>query len=220
LQALDWRLIEAGGGWLRLGSLVTLAELESAEVLLGPAGDLLRQAAHQAGPNTYRNAATLGGLIGGRPAVSELLAALLVLGAELELVGGERAACALAAYLSGAAHINELIAGVRLPWPLVGAGAAQAIGRTPADLPIVHVAAWAGPDGVRVAAGGVGARVMRLAPAEAVLAADPAAPAAAAEATMEALDPPGDFRGSTAYRRAMVGVLLPRVLAACGAVEA
>lgn len=218
LQALDWRAISTDAGWLRLGSLVTLAELEAAEVVNGAAGDLLRQAAHRAGPNTHRNAATLGGLIGGRPAASDLLAALLVLGAELELAGAEHSTCPLETYLAGQAQ--GLIAAVRVSWPQAGAGAAQAIGRTPADAPIVHVAVWAGPAGVRVSAGGVGPRVVRLTAAEAALKAAPTALAAAVEAALASVNPVGDFRGTAEYRRAMVGVLLRRALAACIGSEA
>ena len=44
---------------------------------------LLQKAIHQAGPNTYRNAATIGGVCASRLADSELLAALLVLEADL-----------------------------------------------------------------------------------------------------------------------------------------
>jgi CO/xanthine dehydrogenase FAD-binding subunit len=218
LQALTWREIAVADGWLRLGSLVTLAEIESSAVVAGPASDLLRQAAHRAGPNTFRNAATVGGLIASRPAVSDLLAVLLVLGAELELAGAETATCPLEAYPSS--PLPGLIAAVRVPWPLAGAGALEAVGRTPADAPIVHVAAWAGPAGVRVAAGGVGPRVLRLAAAEAALAAAPDVLAAAVGATMSSVDPVGDFRGTAEYRRAMVGVLLRRALAACIGSEA
>ncbi len=218
LQALTWREIAVDDGWLRLGSLVTLAEIESSATVAGPAGDLLRQAAHRAGPNTFRNAATVGGLIASRPAISDLLAALLVLGAKLELAGAETSTCPLESYLSNPPQ--GLIATVRVPWPLAGAGALKAIGRTPADAPIVHVAAWTGPAGLRLAAGGVGSQVARLAEAEAVLAADPAASEAAAEAAMAAVEPPGDFRGTAEYRRAMLGVLLRRALAACRRPEA
>lgn len=210
LQALDWRRIDTLPGWLRLGSLVTLAELAQAEHLTGPAGELLRRAAYRAGPNTFRNAATLGGLIGARPASSELLAVLLVLAAELELAGDSLETLSLEAFLGAP---RGLIAAVRLPWPSAGAGAAHAIGRTPADAPIVHVAAWAGPGGTRLAAGGVGPRVMRLPGAERALALGLEA-AAAATAVLE---PRGDFRGSAEYRRAMLGVLVRRALQDCGA---
>ncbi|MCC6190359.1 MAG: hypothetical protein IT318_15120 [Anaerolineales bacterium] len=134
---------------------------------------------------------------------------MLALGAELELAGEAPETVALDAYLD---EPRGLIAAVRLPWPQAGAGGAHAIGRTPADTPIVHVTAWAGADGTRLAAGGVGARVARLARAEQALAQGVEAAVSAAAA----LEPPGDFRGSAEYRRAMLGVLLRRVLRDCG----
>ena len=217
LQGLSWRAIEARAGHLHVGSLVTLAELEASEVVVGAAGDLLRQAAHHAGPNTLRNAATLGGLIGSRPPVSELLAALLVLGAQVELAEAPGATLPLEDYLIQAPA--GLVAAVSVPWPAAGTGAAEAIGRTPADMPIVHAAAWIGPGGTRVAAGGVGVHVTRLAGVEAALATTPDDHAAAVTATA-GLEPPADFRGSAEYRRAMIGVLVRRVLAAAAGVEA
>ncbi|MCC7361555.1 MAG: FAD binding domain-containing protein [Anaerolineales bacterium] len=217
LQALGWRAIQAQPGRLRLGSLVTLTDLETSPVVMGAAGDLLRQAARHAGPNTHRNVATLGGLVAGRPAVSELLAALLVLGAQVELAGPSASVVPLEDYLSQAP--GGLLCALLVPWPGAGSGAAEAIGRTPADAPIVHVAAWVGPGGARLAAGGVGRHVTRLAAVETALALAPGDQATAAAAAA-VLEPPADFRGSTEYRRAMISVLVRRVLAAAAGLEA
>jgi probable selenate reductase FAD-binding subunit len=217
LQELQWRTISAEANWLRLGSLATLADVASADLLLGAAGDLLRQAALRAGPNTYRNAATLGGLIASRPEASELLAALLVLRAELVLAGSPPESVPLEQYL---AEPRGLIEAIRLPWPQEGRGAAQSIGRTPADTPIVHVVAWVAGADARLAAGGVGPQVLRLTQAEQIWEGGAGEAAAAAEAAVAEVAPQGDFRGSAEYRQAMLGVLVKRALAQCAAMEA
>jgi carbon-monoxide dehydrogenase medium subunit len=74
--------------------------------------------------------------------------------------------------------------------------------------------AWAGPQGVRVAAGGIGPHVMRLTQVEQVVAGGLNSESIeGAVAATTALIPLPDFRGSTEYRRAMLGVLVRRVLA-------
>ena len=79
-----------------------------------------------------------------------------------------------------------------------GVTAAARTGRTPGDSPIVAAVARRGPDGfVRLAASGVAATP--------VLVED-----------HEALDPSGDFRGSSAYRRHLASVLAGRVLTEVG----
>jgi CO/xanthine dehydrogenase FAD-binding subunit len=79
-----------------------------------------------------------------------------------------------------------------------GRGAAERVARTPADDPIVAAVARVGDDGeVRLALCGVGNRPVLLFPSD-----------------LDTLAPPGDFRGSAAYRREMAALLTRRVLAA------
>ena len=92
LQDLGINQIESAGDRLRIGAMVTLSGLsEYIEKEQGTAAatPLLRKAIQQAGPNTYRNAATLGGVIASRLPDSELLAAMLVLDAVLTLQTGK-----------------------------------------------------------------------------------------------------------------------------------
>lgn len=215
LQSLDLRGIKIDDGKLRIGATTTLADIVESEILSGNAGQLLRDAAHRAGPNTYRNAATAGGLIASRPPVSELLTAWLVLDAQLELAGAEPASRPLADYFAGASA-EGLIVGVSLAWPATGVGAAHHVARTPSDSPIVHVTAWAGKSGVRVAAGGMGVRTVRLSQVEQAVAAGlTEATVEAAVGAVEAIMPLTDFRGSAEYRRAMLSVLVRRALRNC-----
>ncbi len=211
------------GRVLRLGAMVRLADLDA---FLAPLSDLqgaaalVRAAIHCAGPNTYRHAATVGGVIASRLSDSEFLAALLALGTTVNLRLPSPETLSLAAYLADDDQPPGLITEIDVYWPQ-GRGAAERVARTPADYPIVSVTLWR-PDGgaARLAATGIGPRPMRLREAEAALgdgtalavAATAEAVAAAAEAARAAARHPGDFRGDAAYRAEMAAVLTRRVL--------
>ncbi len=174
---------------------------------------LLRQAIYQAGPNTYRNAATLGGTIASRLPDSELLAALLVLEATLMLHSPDLGEMPLADYLEAEERPFGLISAISIPWE-TGQGASERVARTPRDYPIVSVTCWQPKDGaVRLAATGLAERPLRLTAAEAKLAngLTPDAIAQAAQAAQDAVTHPGDFRGDAAYRAEMAAVLTARV---------
>jgi len=213
LQALGLNQVQQTQDQLRVGATLTLAKLSQwlAENA-GPTGpaELLQQVIHLAGPNTYRHAATLGGVIASRLPDSELLAALLVLEAALELQTPELATRSLADYLMAAERPSGLITHVVIPWGN-GRGVSERIARTPADYPIVSVTGWQ-PDSanLRLAATGIAARPVRLTAAEAALAAGNTM--TAVQAAQSACQHPGDFRGDAAYRAEMTAVLTRRVL--------
>ncbi len=211
------------GRLLRIGPMVRLVDLQT---LLSPlaslqgAAALLQEAIRRAGPNTYRHAATLGGIVASRLPDSELLAALLVLDAAVTLRLPAPETLTLAAYLQDDERPPGLITEILVPWP-AGSGAAERVARTPADQPIVSVTAWRPDDGaIRLAATGIGPRPQRLTAAEATVFGGQNGPAldgatideAAAKAQAVA-DHPGDFRGDAAYRVKMAGVLTRRALA-------
>lgn len=158
---------------------------------------LLRQMAQQEGPNTFRNAATIGGVVAGGDGESELLAALLVLEATVTiqtLVATH--SLPLADFLAnrGDALAEGIITAVSLS--KIAHTAHARVARTPQDRPIVAaVAARTGNDEVRLALCGV---------AETAVLAHPA--------HLDTLTPPADFRGSAAYRQQMAVVLTRRVL--------
>lgn len=202
------------GRLLRIGATARLADLDE---LLAPlaalqgAASLLRDALRRAGPNTYRNAATVGGIVASRLPDSELLAALLVLDATVSLRLPAPETIRLSAYLEEEERLPGMITELLVYWP-DGQGAADRVARTPADQPIVSVVAWR-PDGgtVRLAATGIAPRPIRLPAAEAALAAG-AADGAVGDAARTAVNHPGDFRGDAAYRAEMAAVLTRRVL--------
>ncbi len=205
------------GRLLRVGAMARLADLDD---WLAPLADhqgaaaLLRDAIRRAGPNTYRNTATVGGIIASRLPDSEFLAALLALDATISLRLPAAETITLAAYLADDERLPGLITEILVYWP-GGAGAADRVARTPADQPIVAVVAWRPNSGApRLAATGIGPRPVRLSAAESHLAAgqDEAAITAASDAARAAAAHPGDFRGDAAYRAEMAAVLTRRVL--------
>ncbi len=216
LDRLSWA---DDGRLLRVGAMVRLSDLDE---FLAPltelqgAAALLREAIHRAGPNTYRHAATVGGIAASRLPDSELLAALLVLDATVSLRLPAPETLSLAAYLADDDQLPGLITEFLVYWP-AGRGAADRVARTPADQPIVSVIGWR-PDGgaVRLAATGVAQRPIHLTGSEAVVVGgvDEESIETAAAAARDTSRHPGDFRGDRAYRAEMAAVLTRRVLVA------
>jgi probable selenate reductase FAD-binding subunit len=188
-----------------IGATTRLADIEAK--LQGSPKALMQQAIRGAGPNTYRNAATLGGIIASREATSELLAVLLILDAQVQMANGEK--ISLESYLLPDQQPLGLITDINLAWG-EGKGALHRVARTPADAPIVAVAGWRPRgDNLRLAAVGITPRPLRL-------------PNVRDDSLnyvilniQNMVSHPGDFRGSTEYRREMVGVLAKRVISDC-----
>jgi len=217
LQAVGLDRVEKKADRLQIGAMVTLSGL--AQTLLkeesAAAGTpFLLKALHQAGPNTYRNAATIGGTIASRLADSELLAALLLLNAEITLLNPNVQTLNLGDYLQDEDAPHGLISEISILWT-AGVGLSERVARTPADYPIVSISFWQShSDRPHLAATGLGPRPFRLTAAESFLQGkiDQAAIDAAAEAAAKANSHPGDFRGDVAYRADMAEVLTRRVL--------
>lgn len=214
LDTLTWA---DDGRILRAGAMTRLAGLAA---FLAPLSDheggaaLLGEAIRRAGPNTHRNAATVGGLVASRLPDSELLAALLAMDATVTLRLPAAETITLAAWLSDDDQPPGLVVELDIYWPQ-GKGRIERVARTPADSPIVSVTLWQPDDGApRLAATGVGPRPVRLGAAEAALQGglDEASIEAAGEAARAASVHPGDFRGDAAYRADMAAVLTRRVL--------
>lgn len=217
LQDLGLDQISIEDNRLRVGAMATLDDLDrflARELGSSAATPLLQKAIHQAGPNTYRNAATLGGVCASRLADSELLAALLVLGTDLSYRAPASNLISLDEYLQADEQPQGLITEILIPW-VDGQGAAARVARTPKDYPIVSVTTWQPAAGTpRLAASGLGQRPLRLTAAESKLLGerDETSVAAAADAARDANVHPGDFRGDAGYRADMAAVLTSRVL--------
>lgn len=157
---------------------------------------VLRDAARREQPSTLRTLATIGGVVVGRHRESELLAALLVLDAVVTFVNGSGAHTrSLDDALADPSVLHNAIV-TAIEVQIDGGASAARTGRTPFDSPIVAVVGRRRPDGSTVvAATGVATTPVRIDHPGAV-------------------EPPGDFRGSSAYRRHLVVELTARVTAA------
>ncbi len=194
LQGLCPAGIQAGGDRLTIGALTLLQALAD-DPHVPP---LLKEGVLREGPNTFRHQATLGGVIASANWESELLAALLVHDAvvTLETPAGTHT-LSLADYLGEMAGSLQNAIIVEMTVATGGQTGHARVGRTPLDTAIVAAHARRDEQGeLRLALTGVAATPRLLAPDE-----------------IDALDPPGDFRGSAAYRREMAAILSRRALA-------
>jgi len=209
LQALGLNTIDLLDDQLRVGATVTLRTLYDSGEISGDAADILRKGLYQAGPNTFRNAATLGGVIASREVDSELLAVLLVLETRLVLAGAFTGEISLRDYLRADERPDGLITEVIIPWH-DGQGSIERVARTPADRPIVAVVAWRSNGFTHLAVSGAAHYVQSLSPMEGDL--NEMAIISLVEVAQSLVIHDGDFRGSAEYRSEMVGVLSERAL--------
>jgi CO/xanthine dehydrogenase FAD-binding subunit len=190
LQGLHLDGIRAGeGDALRIGAMVTLQELADSEL----APDVVREAARREQPSTLRAQGTVGGCVATGRADSELLAALLVHEAVVEVEDRE---------VTEGMPLERVLAELFLPAGQVvtavtirttGTARAARTARTPADRAIVAAYARTTDEGRLVALTGVAATPVLVGPAD-------------------DLQPIGDFRGSADYRRHLAEVQVARVV--------
>ncbi len=188
LQALGLTGIELTDGRLRIGATTSLADVaECAE-----APSTIRELARRDQPASVRSIATVGGTIASRDAESTLLAALLVHDAQVELAGADDTS--LASLLETGVRDGAIITAVTID--ASGTTAIEATGRTPADTPIVAAVARSADGRTSLALTGV---------SETPVLVDSDDPTAA-------LQPSGDFRGSSSYRLHLASILSARVM--------
>jgi CO/xanthine dehydrogenase FAD-binding subunit len=193
LQAVGLNQIRADGATLIVQAQVTLQALLEHPAVSAPLRDILR---HEE-PNTLRNMRTLSSVILCADAESPLVAALLACDAQVSIqtLSGSRQ-MPLTDFLKDA---NAALAGGLVTDVLLDQGSALAVAqvaRTPADKPIVAAV------GRRDAAGQV--RLALCGVASVPVLVDPQ--------QLDALNPPADFRGSSAYRQEMAAIVSRRVL--------
>jgi CO/xanthine dehydrogenase FAD-binding subunit len=160
---------------------------------------LLAELARREGPNTLRHASTVGGAVAEANPESELLAGLLVHDAEVTIT---KAAGTTDVPLPSVLADPSVVRGGIITSVSVAIGgetASARTGRTPADTSIVSAIGRVVGDGLRVALTGVANTPVLIDPAGLV-----------------ELDPPADFRGSSAYRKAIAWVLTKRVTTQLG----
>lgn len=204
LQDLELDRVARRDETLEIGSGVRLESLVDSDAV----PEVLRQAARLEAGWNLRNAATVGGTVAAGDGRSPLLAVWLALRAEVLLEPGaewadlDRVVSARPDSLQA-----RLITSLRMPRP-VGAAFEQ-VARTPADAPIVSVAAALWPGGkASVALGGCGPAPLRLVAEGAI--SDFAAAAGRAFAQAE------DEWASASYRSQVASVLVRRTLEGLG----
>jgi carbon-monoxide dehydrogenase medium subunit len=229
LQGLGLEAIRLEDGVLRVGAMATRSALAQDENVLRIYDGVIARAAHHWGGSLQRNRATVGGAVAVAASDDPLVAALLVCDARAVLYAkdGYRE-LPLADFLPRRAELlgaPALILGVHVSLPSGRMGASfSVVARTPADSPIVLAAAALEAGGgrcvsARLALGGIASTAVRLVEVEAMLAGQPISAeriGAAAAQVGNLIDPPGDFRGSAEYRRAMACVLSERALREAG----
>jgi CO/xanthine dehydrogenase FAD-binding subunit len=205
LQALGLNTAAAQGNTLALGATLTLQQLLAwlAANPVAPADGLRAALLHEATYN-LRQAATVAGTVVAATGRSPLATALLALDAGLNLLpGDESLGLGDVLPLRAARLRGRLITQVALPLNARLAYAYAA--RTPADRPIVCVAAARWPSGrIRVAVGGFGAAPL--------LAFDGTEPDGVEAAARNAFSEAGDQWASAEYRSATAAVLAARCL--------
>jgi len=232
----ELRRFDTGPDEIVIGAGLTLSEVGE-RLRRGCAGEaaLLEQLLPLFSSRLIRNRATLGGNLATASPIGDAAPALLALDARLTLVSaaGERRV-PLEVFFTGyrrtALVPGEVIASVHLPRPLPSVQRFYKVSKRVLDDISTVAAAFAldlGPDGrtverFRAAYGGIAATPLRALPIEAMAAGRPWTPEALPP-MLEALaafgTPMTDHRGTAAYRRAMMGKLLEKLVAETQAPE-
>lgn len=224
--------IAIDGASLRLGTLVTIAQLQR-DPLVREHASVLAEAADHFASQQIRNCATLGGNICNASPAGDTLPALLVLDAELELASLAKHGSIstrrvpIDGFFTGPGRTrreaNELLTAVRIPLAASGRVASfYKAGTRPAlDISTIAIAFAARRDSqgllhdVRLALGAVAPTPLRARRAEALLegkAIDPALAEAAARAAAQEAQPIDDVRASAWYRKELLHNMTRRML--------
>lgn len=208
---------------LRIGALTRHRAVEDGAGL-PPAWQWLARAARWVGHYPIRTAGTFGGSIAHADPAAEwpLIATLLDAEMRAESTRGGRiipAAEFFQGFLTTALAPDELLVEVAFGRPPSNVALTE-FARRKGDFAIVAAAVAVDVErGIcrtaRVALGGVDIRPLRIPAAEAVLAGSTLTAEAfreAGEAAAREIDPPGDIHGSSAYRRHLAAVMIPRAL--------
>ncbi len=185
--------VERQGDRVVYGAMLRLADLIAAD----ETPPLLAELAKREGPNTLRNAATIGGTIAEGDWESELLSGLLVHDATVSVTGHEDPIPLPDLFANWSLLDRSVITAVSVA--IGGETTSARTGRTPADTSIVAAAGRIVENGLHVALSGVAATPVLVDPSD-----------------LSSLEPPADFRGSGEYRREIAGILVARVVAQLG----
>jgi len=194
-------------GGLEIGATTTLQMIVEDDRVRDYADGVLVKAILDTASHNVRDAATIAGSIVAGEGNSPLLTTLLALNAHLIVRSDNEEELALSKWTL---RDRKLILRVLLPATANAHVAYEKVARTPADQPIVCVAARATMSAgrlinARIALGGVGDWPVMIETAETTI-------DRAAQLAVESINPPSDYFASADYRREMIGVLVKRVL--------
>lgn len=194
-------------GGLEIGATTTLQMITEDDRVRAYADGVLVKAILDTASHNVRDAATIAGTIVAGEGNSPLLTTLLALDAHLIVRGDNEEELALSKWTP---RDRTLILRVLLSATGNTHVAYEKVSRTPADQPIVCVAARATMSAgklvnVRLALGGVGNRPVVIETAETTI-------ERAVQLAVESINPPSDYFASADYRREMIGVLVKRAL--------
>ena len=221
LSALRLSYIRESGGSIAIGATTTLAELAESPILRAVANGVVAQAAHRSAANVLRNQETVAGTLIVEPD-SLLAVTLLALDARATVVRKETRAIPLYDFLPMREHLLMMALLTEINIPIANPNASlQIVARTPSDKPIVSVCAIAYIDSgmvrlSRIALGGIAETAVRITDAEKEIQGKGLSESVIEKSVevigRSSLQPRGDYRGSTEYRKEMATVLARRAL--------
>ena len=200
--------IEENGEYISIGAMVSERTVETSAVLDKASGGLLNAAVRHIMGVQVRNMATVGGSVWGKYGFSDLITALLALGAKVRLhKGGEKS---LEAFLADKRPDGDILEAVLIPGAPVKSGW-QAQRLTSTDFPALNAAAVKNGDSWRIA---VGSRPGRgeLCPKVMEIMNSGGDPEKAGEAAAEELSFGSDLRAAKEHRKNICSVLVERAL--------
>jgi CO/xanthine dehydrogenase FAD-binding subunit len=190
LQSLGMDHMEFSGDHLTVGAMTRLQAIIENEKI----PSVVREATKLEGPNTLRNAATVGGTLVCGDWQSEFYAAMLAFDAKVTIkTAGDSCDVRLEEF-----EASEFPDGImtKISFATDGKAAHERVARTPADKPIVAVIGRRDATGaIKMAYCGVAEKPCLLTMGE-----------------LQSIVPPGDFRGSPDYRKAVAAILAQRII--------
>ena len=221
LSRLGIDAVRREGSDVVMGAMATLTEVLESPLVGEFAGAFLRDVLRRVASPLQRNVATLGGAVVRAHPWSDVIPALLVLDAQLDVFDGRRSTVELSEVRARSESPSPLVLAVRLPGASRdGRGAFEKFARTGFDVGVLNCACFAIIERglcrtARVAVGGTPSVAQRLPRVEETLVGKPLSAsqiALAAQTAAGVVDVRGDRRATARYRRVLTAVGVRRCL--------